>query len=183
MGHRLSKIYTRTGDDGSTGLGDGKRIRKDSCRIEVIGTVDELNSQLGVVLAHCDDKAVSRCLILVQHDLFNLGGELCLPEMTLVNETAVSRLENDLDGFNQPLPPLKEFILPGGDAAAAFCHLARTICRRAERRLITLGATEPVAEPLGHYLNRLSDLLFVVARHLAINSGRGEQLWDHDRGQ
>ena len=183
LGHRLSKIYTRTGDDGSTGLGDGKRVSKDSCRIEVIGSVDELNSQLGVVLAHCDDPAVSRCLILVQHDLFNLGGELCLPDMTLINDEDVSRLEQDLDGFNQALPPLKEFILPGGDAAASFCHLARTVCRRAERRLITLNTSEPVAATLGRYLNRLSDLLFVVARHLATSSGCGEQLWDHDRHQ
>ena len=181
MGHRLSKIYTRTGDDGSTGLGDGQRISKDSHRIEVIGAVDELNAQIGVVLAHCKNETVSKCLIMVQHDLFNLGGELCLPEMTLVGDGDVVRLEKDLDGFNQHLPPLKEFILPGGGTAAAFCHLARTVCRRAERRLITLSAEEPVAPAVGHYLNRLSDLLFVVARHLAINSGHGEQLWDHDR--
>lgn len=183
MGHRLSKIYTRTGDDGSTGLGDGKRVSKDSHRIEVIGTVDELNSLLGVVLAHCDNEAVSNCLILIQHDLFNLGGELCLPEMTLIGDDDVARLEQALDGFNQKLPPLKEFILPGGDSTAAFCHLARTVCRRAERRLITLCAEEQVAAAIGRYLNRLSDLLFVIARHLALNSGRGEQLWDHDRQQ
>ena len=175
MGHRLSKIYTRTGDDGS------KRVSKDSHRIEVIGAVDELNSQLGVVLALCKDEAVRKSLILVQHDLFNLGGELCLPEMTLVSDSDVERLEKDLDGFNQFLPPLKEFILPGGDAAAACCHLARTVCRRAERRLITLSANEKVSPTLRHYLNRLSDLLFVMARHLAVNSGAGEQLWNHDR--
>jgi cob(I)alamin adenosyltransferase len=183
MGNRLSKIYTRTGDDGSTGLGDGKRISKDSDRIEVIGTVDELNSQIGVVLAFCEDQRVTDCLILVQHDLFNLGGELCLPEMTLVSDAEIERLENDLDEFNKDLPPLKEFILPGGDSAAAFCHLARTVCRRAERRLVTLSGHDTVAPPLARYLNRLSDLLFVVARRLAVRSGRGEQLWNHDRGK
>lgn len=181
MGHRLSKIYTRTGDDGTTGLGDGSRIAKDSLRVEAFGTVDELNSAIGVVVALTADEAVRECLLSVQHDLFDLGGELCIPGTEVVGEDQVARLERDLDRFNEALKPLKEFILPGGDAAAASCHLARTISRRAERRVISLAAQEAVAENARHYLNRLSDLLFVIARRLASASDSGEILWDRDR--
>ena len=181
MGHRLSKIYTRTGDDGSTGLGDGSRVAKDSLRVEAYGTIDELNSVLGMVIAHTDDADVRRCLTTVQHDLFDLGGELCIPGTELIGAKHVTRLETDLDGFNAHLKPLKEFILPGGDAAAATCHLARTISRRAERRLVTLAAAEPVTETARQYLNRLSDLLFVVARRLAADSSQGETLWNRER--
>ena len=181
MGHRLSKIYTRTGDDGTTGLGDGSRVGKDSLRVEAYGTVDELNSAIGMVIALTSDEAVKTCLITIQHDLFDLGGELSIPGTELVKASQVERLERDLDTFNAELEPLKEFILPGGDAAAASCHMARTISRRAERRLITLSTDQPVADAARRYLNRLSDLLFVVARRLAAASDAGETLWDRER--
>jgi cob(I)alamin adenosyltransferase len=182
MGNRLSKIYTRTGDDGSTGLGDGSRVQKDAARVEAYGTVDELNSTIGMVLA-CEGVApgVREALTQVQHDLFDLGGELCIPGMAMVHDADVARLEAVLDAFNEPLPALKEFILPGGGMAAACCHLARTVCRRAERTLITLARDEAVRPQPQHYLNRLSDLLFVVARVLARDSGHGEVLWQHQR--
>lgn len=182
MGNRLSKVYTRTGDDGSTGLGDGSRVGKDSLRVSTYGTVDELNSSLGMVLAVEDiTDAVREVLTQVQHDLFDLGGELCIPGMEMISDADVTRLEIALDQFNADLPVLKEFILPGGGMAAACCHLARTVCRRAERRLVSLAGTEDVrAQPL-HYLNRLSDLLFVLARVLARDSGHGEVLWQHER--
>lgn len=182
MGHRLSKIYTRTGDDGTTGLGDGSRVVKDSARVEAYGTVDEANSAIGLVLA-CDSASgrVLECLTEVQHDLFELGGELCIPGHSAVQQEFIDRLESDLDGFNDDLPMLKEFILPGGGPAAAACHLARTIVRRAERRVATLSAVENVREEVGKYLNRLSDLLFVIARVLArVESGQ-ETLWKRDR--
>jgi cob(I)alamin adenosyltransferase len=181
MGHRLSKIYTRTGDDGSTGLGDGSRTGKDSLRVEAYGTVDELNSVIGMVLAHEVPPSVAEALIQVQHDLFDLGGELCLPAGTaLVFDADVTRLEQLLDGFNGELPPLKDFILPGGGHAAATCHLARTVCRRAERVLVALSRTEPVRPQCIRYLNRLSDLLFVIARLLARQAGAGEVLWKNE---
>ena len=181
MGNRLSKIYTRTGDDGSTGLGDGARVGKDSARVGAYGAVDELNSALGVVLA-CDvSDAVRDVLTRVQHELFNLGGELCIPGMALVHATDVERLERELDGFNEDLPALKDFILPGGGMAAAQCHLARTICRRAEREVVALSRVEAVRAEAMHYLNRLSDLLFVIARVLARASAHGEVLWQHER--
>ena len=182
MGNRLSKIYTRTGDDGSTGLGDGSRVRKDAARVEAYGTVDELNSTIGMVLA-CEGVApsVREALTQVQHDLFDLGGELCIPGMAMVQDADIERLETVLDTFNEPLPALKEFILPGGGMAAACCHLARTVCRRAERTLITLARDEAVRPQPQRYLNRLSDLLFVVARVLARDSGHGEVLWQHQR--
>ena len=183
MGHRLSKIYTRTGDDGTTGLGDGSRTLKDEPRVEAYGTVDELNSAIGVVLAVPGlPKAVRDCLTEVQHDLFDLGGELCIPGHRAITDEFVTRLENALDGFNEPLPPLREFILPGGGAAAAACHLARTICRRAERRVCTLTRSEPVAPEVSKYLNRLSDLLFVLARVLARHERGSEVLWKRGRG-
>jgi len=181
MGNRLSRIYTRTGDDGSTGLGDGTRVAKDSARVDAYGTVDELNSTLGMVLAHELPAEVAELLVQVQHQLFDLGGELCIPGHAAVFAEDVARLERALDAFNEPLPPLKEFILPGGGAAAAHCHLARTVCRRAERCVVTLARDEPVRSEALHFLNRLSDLLFVVARVLARTSGHGDVLWNHER--
>ena len=181
MGNRLSKIYTRTGDDGTTGLGDGTRVAKDSARVAAYGTVDELNSALGVVLAQALPDAVRDTLTEVQHELFDLGGELCIPGSALVDEADIARLEQRLDGFNESLPPLKDVILPGGGAAAANCHLARTICRRAERELVTLSHHDAVRGEAIRYLNRLSDLLFVLARVLARADGNGEVLWRHER--
>jgi len=178
MGNRLSKIYTRTGDDGSTGLGDGTRIAKDSLRVEAFGTVDETNSAIGVVLAvEALPEAVRRCLTEVQHDLFDLGGELCIPGHRMITAAHVERLEAELDGFNEALPPLKEFILPGGGAGAAACHLARTVCRRAERRCWSLARAEQVSLDALKYVNRLSDLLFVLGRVLAREAHGGEVLW------
>ena len=181
MGNRLSKIYTRTGDDGTTGLGDGSRVAKDSARVTAYGTVDEANSAIGLVLA-CDlPDAVRNLLMGVQHQMFDLGGELCIPGHTAIADADIERLEQALDGLNGDLPPLKDFILPGGGLAAAHCHLARTICRRAEREVVTLSHHDAVRPQAIRYLNRLSDLLFVVARVLARESGHGEVLWKHER--
>ena len=182
MGNRLSKIYTRTGDDGTTGLGDGTRTKKDSARVEAYGTVDELNSALGVLLAVPDlPLPVIETLTQIQHDLFDLGGELCIPGMAMIDDADVARLESTLDQFNADLPALKEFILPGGGMAAAQCHVARTVCRRAERRVVTLAREQNVRPQALRYLNRLSDLLFVLARVLARAGGHGEVLWQHER--
>ena len=181
MGHRLSKIYTKTGDDGSTGLGDGTRTAKDSLRVAAYGGVDELNSTLGVVLAQDIPAPVREALTQVQHDLFDLGGELCIPGMAMIHDADVARLETTLDGFNAGLPPLQDFILPGGGMAAASCHVARTVCRRAERDTVSLARAETVRPEAIRYLNRLSDLLFVLARVLARASGHGEVLWQHER--
>ena len=184
MGNRLSKIYTRTGDDGTTGLGDGTRVRKDCARVEAYGTVDELNSVLGVLLAVPGvPEAVTAVLTDVQHELFDLGAELCIPGHLVITAAQVTRLETALDGFNDPLPPLKEFILPGGGPAAAACHLGRTVARRAERRVWTLAGTESVNPEALRYLNRLSDLLFVLARVLARQERGSEVLWRHERGK
>jgi len=181
VGNRLSKIYTRTGDDGTTGLGDGTRVAKDSARVNAYGTVDELNSAIGLVLA-CDiADRIREVLTQAQHDLFDLGGELCIPGMAMIDETDITRLEDMLDAFNDTLPALKDFILPGGGMAAAHCHLARTICRRAEREVVTLSHHDAVRGEAIRYLNRLSDLLFVLARVLARSSGHGEVLWQHER--
>jgi cob(I)alamin adenosyltransferase len=181
MGNRLSKIYTRTGDDGTTGLGDGSRTPKDSLRVAAYGTVDELNSTIGMVLAQELPDAVREALTQIQHDLFDLGGELCIPGMAMVHDVDVDRLENTLDGFNADLPALKDFILPGGGMAASCCHLARTVCRRAEREVVSLSRESDVRPEAIRYLNRLSDLLFVIARVLARASGHGEVLWQHER--
>jgi cob(I)alamin adenosyltransferase len=183
MGHRLSKIVTRTGDAGTTGLGDGTRVAKDSARIDAIGTVDELNSALGVLLAEGLPEAIAGCLIEVQHDLFDLGGELSIPGYEAMREVQVLRLEDAVERFNADLAPLKEFILPGGTYAASFAHVARTACRRAERAVVHLGTTEPVRECVRKYLNRLSDLLFVLARVLNREGGRADVLWRKDRGR
>lgn len=182
MGNRLSKIYTRTGDDGSTGLGDGSRVGKDSLRVNAYGTVDELNSTIGMLLASDGvGDEVREALTQVQHDLFDLGGELCIPGMAMVEDSDIERLERILDTLNEPLPPLKEFILPGGSRAAAAAHLARTVCRRAERSVVALGGKESVSEQARQYLNRLSDLLFVAGRALNRSAGVGDVQWRHQR--
>lgn len=179
MGNRLSKIYTRTGDKGTTGLGDGERVSKDSLRVEAYGTVDELNSVVGLVLASELPMDLRACLTRIQHELFDLGGELCMPGTVLIPDSYVKDLEEDLDAFNADLPPLKDFILPGGTESAARCHLARTVARRAERRLVSLAHVEKINDVSVRYLNRLSDLLFVVSRVLARAEGGMEILWLH----
>ncbi len=181
MGNRLSKIYTRTGDDGSTGLGDGARVSKDSARVTAYGTVDEANSAIGIVLACEVSEPIRNVLVAVQHQLFDLGGELCIPGHAAIFDADIQALEDTLDRFNADLPPLKDFILPGGGMAAAQAHLARTICRRAEREVVTLSHHDAVRPEAIRYLNRLSDLLFVLCRVLARESGHGEVLWRHDR--
>jgi cob(I)alamin adenosyltransferase len=182
MGKRLSKIYTRTGDDGTTGLGDGSRVAKDSLRVEAYGTADEANSVIGVVLA-CKSvpENITRILTEVQHDLFELGGELCIPGYSAIDDPFVDRLEAELDELNKDLPALENFILPGGGEAAAACHLARTVVRRAERCTISLAAEETVRPEVVRYLNRLSDLLFVIARVLARAENGEEVLWNRER--
>ena len=181
MGNRLSKIVTRTGDDGTTGLGDGSRVAKDSLRIEAIGAVDELNSSLGVLLAEPLPDDVAALLTGVQHDLFDLGGELSVPGYAAVSDAHVARLEEAVTRFNADLPPLKEFILPGGSRAAALAHVSRTVCRRAERAVVRLAAEEAVNEPVRKYLNRLSDLMFVLARISNRWASRGDVLWKSRR--
>jgi len=181
MGNRLSKIYTRTGDDGTTGLGDGSRVDKDHLRIEAIGSIDELNSLIGKLLVHALPDLVKSTLTTIQHSLFDVGGELCLPGQQVITADRVALLESVLDELNSELAPLKEFILPGGCPAAAACHHARTVCRRAERRVYTLGKTEPVNESTLQYLNRLSDLLFVMARHLNKVAGVPDVCWQYER--
>jgi cob(I)alamin adenosyltransferase len=181
MGHRLSKIYTRTGDAGETGLGDGSRVRKASPRIAALGEIDELNSTIGVLLAEDLPPDVRAALEDVQHDLFDLGGDLSIPGRESMTKPQVERLERLLDGFNASLPRLKEFILPGGARAAALAHLARTVCRRAERALVALGEVETIADLARVYLNRLSDLLFVVGRTLNRAAGRSDVLWQQGK--
>jgi len=181
VGHRLSKIVTRTGDAGTTGLGDGSRVAKDSARIDAIGSVDELNSTIGVLLAETLPQPVAACLVAVQHDLFDLGGELSIPGYTSMTEAHVERLESDVERFNADLAPLKEFILPGGARAAALAHVARTVCRRAERAVVAAAATEAITPTARVYLNRLSDLLFVLARTLNRAEGRADVLWQKQR--
>ena len=183
MGTRLSKIYTRTGDDGTTGLGDGTRVSKDSARVNAYGTVDEANSAIGMVLAQDLPDEVRADLFAIQHQMFDLGGELCIPGHAAIADADVERLERTLDRYNADLPPLKDFILPGGGPAAAACHVARTVVRRAERETVTLSHHDAVRPEAVRYLNRLSDLLFVLARVLARASGQGEVLWKHERRQ
>ncbi|MBD7924372.1 ATP:cob(I)alamin adenosyltransferase [Xanthomonas sp. GW] len=183
MGNRLSKIYTRTGDDGSTGLGDGNRVGKDSARVAAYGTVDEANSAIGVVLACALADDVRTLLTAIQHQLFDLGGELCIPGHAAIHDADIDALEQHLDRYNDTLPALKDFILPAGGEAAARCHLARTIVRRAERETVALSRQDAVRPEAVRYLNRLSDLLFVLARVLARADGQGEVLWRHDRRQ
>lgn len=176
-GNRLSKIVTRTGDAGTTGLGDGSRTTKDSLRIDSIGEVDELNSGLGVLLCEELPENIRVALLDIQNDLFDLGGELCLPGMNVMKDAQVARLEGLADEFNADLPMLKEFILPGGTRAAALTHLSRTVCRRAERSMVRLHNAEPLSEAARRYINRLSDLLFILGRALNRAGGRGDVLW------
>lgn len=181
MGHRLTKIYTRTGDQGTTGLGDGSRTDKDSLRMELIGSVDELNSALGLVIAESDNSDINGILTDIQHDLFDMGGELSMPGHQFISGDYTLKLEDELDRLNADLPKLKEFILPGGNRATATCHLARSICRRAERRAVTLSREETINPEVQIYLNRLSDLLFVTARTLARSNGGKEVLWQRGK--
>jgi len=180
MANRLSKIYTRTGDMGTTGLGDGTRVAKDSLRVVAMGDVDELNSVLGLLLTEHVSAKIRDCLTGIQHDLFNMGGEICMPGYDLIKPERVTALETILDEWNDTLPALKEFILPGGSRAAAYCHLARTVCRRAERQLHTLNSHEKITEISLQYINRLSDLLFVLCRILNVEAGMPDVLWKNE---
>jgi cob(I)alamin adenosyltransferase len=181
MGNRLSKIATRTGDRGETGLGDGTRVAKDSARIQALGDIDELNSSIGVLLAEKMPAKLRDALLQVQHGLFDLGGELCIPGHSMITEAHVAHLDELLAANNKGVPPLKEFILPGGTRAAALAHFSRTVCRRAERSVVALGRAEQVGERARQYLNRLSDLLFVLGRALNRAGKRGDVLWRHER--
>lgn len=177
MGNRLTRIYTRSGDDGTTGLAGGSRLTKDHARIDAIGSVDELNSFIGLLRAQTLPEAIDQPLEAVQHRLFDLGGELAMPGTEVIGDPRVIDLEKTLDRFNADLPPLEEFILPGGSEAAARCHVARAVCRRVERDLLRLSRLEPVNSASSRYLNRLSDLLFVLARVLARRDGGKEVIW------
>lgn len=178
MGNRLSKISTKTGDRGETGLGDGSRVRKDSQRVHTLGEVDELNSWVGILRAELSETdELQPLLSQIQHDLFDLGGELAVPGYNLLNEQLLTDLEEHLVKWNETLPPLKEFILPGGNKAAAQCHMARTVARRAERAYVALMQTDTVNELGLRYLNRLSDILFVLARVVARRNDGKEVLW------
>jgi cob(I)alamin adenosyltransferase len=183
MGNRLTRIYTRTGDAGTTGLASGKRVAKDSARIEAMGAVDELNSILGALLAETLPAAARTGLEGVQNDLFDLGGELSVPGHPIMTKGHIERLERELDRLNAELPPLKDFILPGGSRAAALAHVARTVCRRAERRVVTLSRKEKTAPAMLAYLNRLSDLLFVLARSFNRDAGRPDVLWQQGKNR
>jgi cob(I)alamin adenosyltransferase len=183
MGNRLTKIYTRTGDAGTTGLADGSRVAKDAPRIETIGAIDELNSVIGLMLCEDMPDSIRACLDGVQHDLFDLGGELSVPGHAIMSAAHSKRLEDALDTFNAGLPALKDFILPGGARAASLSHVARTVCRRAERALVALAAAESVAAPLLQYLNRLSDLLFVLARTLNRHAGGDDVYWQQGKNR
>lgn len=181
MGNRLSKIYTRTGDGGTTGMADGSRVTKDSLRMHAIGDVDELNSMIGVVIHKSQPDEIKENMITIQHDLFNLGGQLAMPDYEMINQQRIEWLENTLDKMNQQLEPLKEFILPGGAEEACFCHMARTICRRAERSLVSLNSETVIHHDLLAYINRLSDWLFVAGRILNKTKSIDEVYWQSDR--
>lgn len=179
MANRLSKIYTKTGDAGTTGLGDGTRVAKDSLRVAAMGDVDELNSIIGLMLTEPISTEINEVLTRIQHDLFDMGGELCMPGYAMIKQERVTSLENTLDAWNDTLTPLKEFILPGGSRAAAYCHLARTVCRRAERTMTTLNSEDKITEISLQYINRLSDLLFVLCRILNKEAGVPDVLWNN----
>ena len=181
MGHRLSRIVTRTGDEGTTGLGDGTRVPKDGPRIAALGELDELNSAIGCVLAEPLPGAVSEALAAAQNHLFDLGGEVCIPGRAAMTAAHVARVEAAIESLNAELPPLREFVLPGGTRAAAACHLARAVCRRAERALVALSHEEAVSAVSLQYVNRLSDLMFVLSRVLNRYAGGGDVLWQHER--
>ncbi len=180
MANRLSKIYTKTGDAGTTGLGDGTRVAKDSLRVAAMGDVDELNSIIGLMLTEPTSTEINKVLTRIQHDLFDMGGEICMPGYAMIKQERVTALENTLDKWNVTLTPLKEFILPGGSRAAAYCHLARTVCRRAERTMTTLNNQEKITEISLQYINRLSDLLFVLCRILNKEAGMPDVLWQNN---
>ena len=185
MGHRLSKIYTRTGDSGTTGLGDGSRVAKDDLRINALGDVDELNSCIGILRSHIalsaiEDKAAwDKSLSLIQHWLFDLGGEVCIPNYNMVLPVAVEFLENEIDTMEEALPPMTHFVLPGGHTTVSYCHIARCVCRRAERQIYRLAENCPVEEPVLIFMNRLSDYFFVLARKECINNNGKEIIWDY----
>ncbi|WP_296946037.1 cob(I)yrinic acid a,c-diamide adenosyltransferase [uncultured Massilia sp.] len=181
MGNRLSKISTRTGDDGTTGLGDGSRTGKDSLRIHALGEVDELNSFVGLLLCEDMPPATREQLVSIQHDLFDLGGELCIPGYQMIKIDHVARLDALVERYNADLPMLKEFILPAGSRAAALAHVCRTVCRRAERSIVALSAAETIHPQPRQYVNRLSDLMFVLARVLNRHAGGSDVLWQHER--
>ncbi|MBC7413847.1 MAG: cob(I)yrinic acid a,c-diamide adenosyltransferase [Herminiimonas sp.] len=181
MGNRLSKIATRTGDDGTTGLGDGSRVDKDGLRVHAMGDVDELNSHVGLLLCEPLPEALRDELVTIQHDLFDMGGELCIPGFTMITESHVLRLDGLLEKYNADLPPLADFILPAGSRAAAQAHVCRTVCRRAERAIVTLGKSETLNDHPRQYMNRLSDLLFVLSRVLNRHAGGSDVLWQKDR--
>jgi len=181
MGNRLSKIATRTGDNGTTGLGDGTRTGKDSVRVHAMGDVDELNSNIGLLLCEAMPDALREELVTIQHDLFDLGGELCIPGYQMITEAHVARLDDLLAKYNADLPALTEFILPAGSRAAAVAHVCRTVCRRAERAIVTLGKAETIHDHPRQYVNRLSDLMFVLSRVLNRFAGGSDVLWQHER--
>jgi cob(I)alamin adenosyltransferase len=180
LANRLSKIYTKTGDKGTTGLGDGARVAKDSLRVQAMGDVDELNSIIGIMQTEALQTNIHAVLQAVQHDLFDIGGEICMPGHAMIKPERVTALETHLDEWNETLSPLKEFILPGGSRAAAYCHLARTVCRRAERTMTTLNNQEKITEVSLQYINRLSDLLFVLCRILNKDAGMPDVLWNNE---
>ena len=183
MGNRLSKIATRTGDNGTTGLGDGSRVDKDHLRVHAMGEVDELNSHIGLLLCETLPETLREALVTIQHDLFDLGGELCIPGFQMIMESHVLRLDTLLEKYNADLPALADFILPAGSRAAAQAHVCRTVCRRAERAIVTLGRAETLHDNPRHYVNRLSDLLFVLSRVLNRHAGGSDVLWQKDRNR
>lgn len=181
MGNRLTQIATRTGDDGTTGLGDNTRVAKNSLRVQAMGDVDELNSQIGMLLCEDLPASVRELLVEIQHQLFNLGGELSIPGFELLKTDALLALDRALETHNAELPRLKEFILPAGSRAAAQAHVCRTVARRAERSVVALGAGESLREAPRQYLNRLSDLMFVLARVLNRHAGGDDVYWKSER--
>ena len=177
MGNRLSKIYTRTGDDGTSGLSGGERIAKNHERMTAMGTVDELNSVIGLMICKLEDEELETLFTSIQHDLFNIGGEISMPGQSFIKPEKIVLLESKIDHFNESVEPLKDFILPGGSEAASVCHMARSVARRAERDVVTLHQLEEVCDTTRQYLNRLSDLLFVVARIINLRLGHKDVLW------
>lgn len=181
MGNRLSKIATRTGDAGTTGLGDGSRVDKDALRVHAMGDVDELNSHIGVLLCETLPPQMAQELISIQHDLFDMGGELCIPGYTMITDAQVERLDALLAKYNADLPALRDFILPGGSRAAAIAHVCRTVCRRAERAIVSVGKSETINDAPRQYMNRLSDLMFVLSRVLNRFAGGTDVCWEKER--
>ena len=181
MGNRLSKIATRTGDNGTTGLGDGSRVDKDSLRVHAMGDVDELNSHVGLLLCESLPEILRGELVTIQHDLFDMGGELCIPGFVMITDSHVERLDGLLEKYNADLPALADFILPAGSRAASQAHVCRTVCRRAERAIVSLGRADTLHDNPRRYMNRLSDLLFVLSRVLNRFAGGGDVLWEKDR--